>query len=330
MEEAFSRLGHLDYPPIPPVVSGEREDGYRNRLFLHLLPDYRFAMHSFGGKELTPISSCRILLPLGNEALYLLSKVFESFSQKPNSLLKSLQMKVSQTLDEVSLLFVTEKAPFPADLERLIFEEMPFVVSLAQSYSRTALPGKSFKLIFGRERLAENILGHTFETSPLTFLQVNIGVAEALYAAALELLPLEGKNVIDAYCGAGVFSILAAERAESVIGIEKNRFAVEDARINAVVNERANVLFLRRDVERALPELEGDILVLNPPRSGCSQGVLSASLAFPLILYISCNPTTLARDLSFLTQNGFVIREIKTFDLFPQTFHVETLILLER
>jgi 23S rRNA (uracil1939-C5)-methyltransferase len=174
--------------------------------------------------------------------------------------------------------------------------------------------------------------------SPRSFLQVNNEAAALLYNAVLERADLTGKQtVLDLYCGIGGIALTLAPHAKRVVGIEMNTEAVADARRNARLNNRRNCRFEAGDVRELLAdsiedEQRFDLVVLNPPRKGCDREVLQqvAELAPQRIVYVSCSPQTLARDLDILAGLGYACRELQPVDMFPQTPHVENVALLER
>ena len=198
--------------------------------------------------------------------------------------------------------------------------------------------GERFTLLAGKPTLKETVCGKHFCVGPESFLQVNRTQTQKLYETALSLLnPQAHETVVDAYCGVGTISLLLAGRAAAVVGIEQVAAAVEDAKQNALENGVANAAFLCGDVEEVLPRLvsEGqriDALLLDPPRKGCVEAALSAiaESGAQRVLYVSCNPATLARDCKYLFARGFTLGPVQPVDMFPQTFHVETVVLITK
>jgi 23S rRNA (uracil1939-C5)-methyltransferase len=179
--------------------------------------------------------------------------------------------------------------------------------------------------------LVYELLGRRFRVSPTTFFQVNTAQAERLIELSVERLgPLEGKIAVDAYCGAGAFTRFIAERAQAAIGIEESPSAVADARVN-LAGTHARVIEARAEV--ALPALDSpaDAVLLDPPRAGCEPPALDALLALApeRIVYVSCDPATLARDLKTLCSSGaYALQDVQPVDMFPQTAHVEVVATL--
>ena len=194
--------------------------------------------------------------------------------------------------------------------------------------------GKSYQVLKGAGYIHEKLVNMTFKVSPASFFQVNPAQAENLYAKALEFAELTGKEtVLDAYCGVGTLSLFFAKQAKNVIGVECVPEAIEDAKTNAQLNHIANVSFMCATSESSIESLSAiDVVLLNPPRSGCAASFLDGIglLSPKRLVYISCDPATLARDLAHLRTVGYTVDEIQPFDMFPQTAHVECVVKLSR
>ena len=210
--------------------------------------------------------------------------------------------------------------------------------SAAAAGKRLPAVTRTLSLLSGKPTLRENLSGLAFEVSPRSFLQVNPVQTQKLYRAALDLLsPQSNETVADVYCGIGTISLLMAQRAGKVIGIEVVPEAVKNARENAARNGIHNALFLCAPAEDALPKLVADgqtidCLTVDPPRKGCDTEVIDAILASGVerMVYISCNPATLARDIKLLTAGGFTVETVQPVDMFPRCGHVETVTLITR
>ena len=194
------------------------------------------------------------------------------------------------------------------------------------------------QLIYGRDFIEDELLGVKFRISHDSFYQVNPAMTNKLYSYALECAALTGKaRVLDIYCGIGTISLCAAKSAASVIGVEIVPQAVKNARDNAILNKIENAVFYADSAENIVPKLiesgeNPDVVILDPPRKGSDPATLQAILkASPKrIVYVSCDPATLARDCKTLAQGGFVLSQAKAFDMFPGTGHVETCVLLSK
>jgi len=202
--------------------------------------------------------------------------------------------------------------------------------------------GDKEQVIYGKGYIEDVLGGKTFRISPKSFYQVNPVQTEKLYAKALEYAQLTGKEtVLDAYCGTGTIGILASDQAGKVIGVELHGDAVKDARVNAKRNDVKNISFYQNDAGKFLvsmsetPENKGtavDVLLMDPPRSGSDEAFLGsiARMKPGRVVYISCNPETLVRDLKYLTKHGYQVKKAVGVDMFPFTESTEAVCLLER
>ncbi|MDY3796749.1 MAG: 23S rRNA (uracil(1939)-C(5))-methyltransferase RlmD, partial [Agathobacter sp.] len=192
--------------------------------------------------------------------------------------------------------------------------------------------------IYGKGYIEDELCGCTFRISPNSFYQVNPKQTELLYNKAIEYAGLTGKErVFDAYCGTGTIGIIASRKAGQVIGVELNKDAVRDAITNAKRNDVHNIRFYNEDAGRFMVEMaeqkeKVDVVIMDPPRTGSDEAFLSSlvKLAPEKVVYVSCGPESLARDLKYLTKHGYRIEGAMPFDLFPFTVHVETVVCLSK
>ena len=221
---------------------------------------------------------------------------------------------------------------------RKLHPEITTVVVNVNDKQTSMVLGEKETVIYGKGYIEDTLCGCTFRISPKSFYQVNPVQTEILYNKALEYAALTGKEkVIDAYCGTGTIGLIAASRAREVIGVELNKDAVKDAIINAKRNEIRNEQFYNADagaflVEMAEQKEHADVVLMDPPRAGSDEAFLSSvvKLAPERVVYVSCNPETLARDLKYLTKHGYKAVECQPVDMFPFTKHVETVVLLSQ
>ena len=199
--------------------------------------------------------------------------------------------------------------------------------------------GKDIQTIWGQDYITDYIGDVKFHISPLSFYQVNPVQTERLYGTALEFAGLTGEETVwDLYCGIGTISLFLARRAGRVCGVEIVPQAIRDAKNNAAINDISNARFYVGKAEEVLPgmyEKEGvqaDVIVVDPPRKGCEQVVLETMVKMQpeRIVYVSCDPATLARDVKYLRENGYELDRVKAVDMFPHTVHVETVVLLSK
>jgi len=199
-------------------------------------------------------------------------------------------------------------------------------------------PGTKYETLHGKDYIEDIICGKKFRISPKSFAQINPVQTEKLYSLAIKYAALTGKEtVIDAYCGIGTLSLIAADKARTVYGCEINRAAINDAVINAKLNKAENVKFICADSGEFLEEfteekLRADVVIMDPARAGADRRFLSnlVKIAPKRIVYVSCNPETQSRDVFFLIKNGYKIKKLSPVDMFPFTSHVETVCLLSK
>ena len=198
--------------------------------------------------------------------------------------------------------------------------------------------GTDIRLLWGKERIEDTIGDLTFSISPLSFFQVNPVQTERIYKQALEYAGLQGEETVwDLYCGIGTISLFLAQKAKQVYGVEIIPQAIEDAKENAVRNGLTNAEFFVGKAEEVLPrkyESEGiyaDVIVVDPPRKGCDEDCLRTMVQMQpkRIVYVSCDSATLARDAKYLYDKGYELNKVRAFDNFPQSVHVETVIMMQ-
>ena len=214
--------------------------------------------------------------------------------------------------------------------------EITTVVLNVNDKKTSMVLGERDIVLYGKGYIEDILCGCTFRISPQSFYQVNPVQTERLYQTAMDYAELTGKErVIDAYCGIGTIGMVAAKKVREVIGVELNRNAVKDARINAKLNQIKNIAFYEGDAGRFMVSMaeegeKADVVFMDPPRSGSDEAFLSSviRLAPKRIVYVSCGPDTLARDLKYLTRNGYQVRKMQPVDMFGFTEHCEMVVQL--
>jgi 23S rRNA (uracil1939-C5)-methyltransferase len=216
--------------------------------------------------------------------------------------------------------------------------EITTIVMNINNRKTSVVLGNIEKILFGKGYIEDTLCGCVFQISPKSFYQINPAQTEILYNKAIEMAKLKGnETVLDAYCGIGTISIIASLRTKKVLGVELNKDAVKDAIKNAKINKITNTYFYNDDAGNFMLAMANekqnvDVVFMDPPRSGSDEKFLSSlvRLGPPKVIYISCNPVTLERDLEYLTKNGYAVLEIQPVDMFPQTYHVETVVKIVR
>ena len=255
--------------------------------------------------------------------------------------LRHVLIRVGRVTGEVMVVLVTATNVFPGknNFIHALREKHPeittIVMNLNDKYTSMVLGDKD-TVLYGKGYIEDELCGKRFKISPHSFYQVNPVQTEVLYRTAIELAGFKGdENVIDAYCGVGTIGLIAAEHVGQVIGVEANRDAVRDAIVNAKANNVKNISFVCADAGQYMEELaaageQADVVLMDPPRTGSSEAFIrSLSVMKPgKIVYVSCNPETLARDLGGLTKIGYKARKIVPVDMFPGTEDVETIVMM--
>lgn len=258
-------------------------------------------------------------------------------------LLRHVVARTNRDESEVMVILVTAQPKLPKQREivEYIRQRVPNVKSIVQNINtahNNIIMGPTCRTLWGASYIRDTINSIVFNISAQSFFQVNTEQAENLYNKALEYAGLTGRElVIDAYCGTGSISLCLAKKAKHVIGMEIVPQAIKDAIINAKNNKIRNVEFMTGDAAKLMPIVYKrgtipDVIITDPPRAGCDAKVLEvfANMKPKRIVYVSCNPATLARDIEILSRYGYKATEIQPVDMFPQTAHVECVALLTK
>jgi 23S rRNA (uracil1939-C5)-methyltransferase len=257
-----------------------------------------------------------------------------------DGLLKAVMFRYSMSLEEISVTFITKhgKLPHKEEIISRLIERYPQVTSIVQNINAkktNVLLGPKSRVLLGEDKIHDTLLGLDYEISHRSFYQINPVQTEELYKKAIEYAALkEDYTVVDAYCGIGTIGLTAAKDVKQVIGFDIIKDSIKNAQQNAKNNNIDNAKFIVGASEEVLPTIKEsiDVLFIDPPRKGCDKKFLESIIKQGInrIVYISCNVSTLARDLNFLQANEYKIIETTPFDMFPQTSHIETVTLLEK
>ena len=352
--DALTRIGGVENPPVSRCLGMVEPYAYRNKA--------QFPLRGVNGRPtagffsarshtLVPVDDCRIQHPANTAILRVLQEFLAEFSipcydeKTHTGLVRHVLTRAARQTGEIMVCVVVngKKLPYVDVLAARLSAALDgrltgLILNLNRARTNVIL-GADCQTLWGKPAVTEIIGGLRFEISPLSFFQVNPVQTEVLYATALSLADVRPTDAVaDIYCGIGTMSLLFAQRAQSVVGVELVAQAVADASQNAAANGIPNTSFVADYAEKALSTLaaergEGfDIVVLDPPRRGCDPAVLDACVALAprTIVYVSCDPATLARDVKLLAACDYIVREVQPVDMFPQTPHVETVIALQR
>ncbi|RLU51081.1 23S rRNA (uracil(1939)-C(5))-methyltransferase RlmD [Streptococcus iniae] len=263
--------------------------------------------------------------------------------KEKTGLIRNIVVRRGHYSGEMMLIFVTSRPKvFRVDhMIEKITETFPAVVSIIQNINDqngNAIFGKEFRLLYGKDSITDTMLGNSFDISAQSFYQVNTLMAEKLYQTAIDFSDLTKDDiVIDAYSGIGTIGLSFAKQVKKVYGVEVIESAVKDAEKNASKNGIKNVSFVTDSAEAAMEKwskegLKPTVILVDPPRKGLTESFIKASVAMApeKITYVSCNPATMARDIKQYQELGYKLTKVQPVDLFPQTHHVECVVLLQR
>ncbi len=257
--------------------------------------------------------------------------------------LRHVLVKRGFTSGEVMVVLVTGTPMFPGKnaFVKELLKNHPEITTIIQNINRehtSLVLGNTEKVLYGKGTIADTLCGCVFRISAKSFYQINPVQTEKLYSTAIDYAELTGEEtVIDAYCGIGTIGIIAAKKAKEVIAVEVNKDAVFDAKNNAKRNDTKNIKFYCDDAGKFMTKMadEGksaDVVFMDPPRAGSDEAFLSSVVTLnpKKVVYVSCNPETLERDLKYLIRNGYKVKKIQPVDMFPHTSHTEVVCQLLR
>lgn len=348
VEDAVRHIGKIDGVEILPTI-GSEPWGYRNKMQFPVgkaRGQIAVGCFSLGSHAIVNTECCNIQHQTNNELMNAMRDAVLRFGisvydeDRHTGVLRHIMGRVSTNGDAMAVLVTAKKElPQAKGIVKYLRERVPQLVSVhqnIQTYHNNVILGRETKLLWGKPAIRDTIGPLSFQISPRSFFQVNTAQTEILYGKAAEFAALRGgETVIDAYCGTGTITLFLARKARKAYGIEVVSTAIADAKKNARANNIRNVDFIVGDAAKVMPHLyrngvHPDVIVTDPPRAGCTPVVLEtyAQMRPSRIVYVSCNPATLARDLALLDNLGYLAKKIQPVDMFPMTHHVESVALI--
>lgn len=348
IQDAMQRIGGLDVPVLP-TRGMDNPYFYRNKSQLPVGRQGDQAALGFfikGSHEIVDLAECQIQHPLITKLALAVKEAVIDLKIEPyewagqSGTLRHVVIRASFAENKLMLILVTRTNELPRQEELVsrLTAEVPELVSIVHNVNHQAASivlGRKTAVIWGESYLTETIGQLKYAISPQSFFQINSIQTKVLYDLVQRKMALTGtETILDLYCGAGTIGLYLAQNARKVIGVEAVAAAVRDARRNAELNGIDNARFIHGRAEEEVPKLisryQVDAVVVDPPRQGCDGAVLQTLLAarIPKIVYVSCNPATLARDLAVLSQGGYMVGKIQPLDMFPWTSHVECTVLM--
>lgn len=335
-----------------PIICMEQPTHYRNKVHAAFGEDRRHnvisGIYEANSHRIVSVDSCLIENKKADEIIVSIRGLLRSFKIRPYNedtgygLLRHVLVRVGHVSGEIMVVLVLGSPIMPSKNNfvkalRKLHPEITTVVVNVNDRGTSMVLGDKEQVLYGKGYIEDELCGRKFRISPKSFYQVNPVQTEKLYNKAMCYAGLTGREVlVDAYCGTGTIGIIAADKAGKVIGVELNGDAVRDARNNARMNRISNIEFYQNDagkflVEMAEQKAEVDVVMMDPPRSGSTEAFLDAVATIKpgRVVYVSCNPDTLVRDLKYLTKKGYQVKKCVAVDMFPFTENCEAVVQLQ-
>ena len=340
---------------VEPIIGMENPYHYRNKVQAAFYTDRRgkiiSGVYQSGTHHVVGVDSCMIEDVIADKIIVAVRKLLPSFKMTTynedtgKGFLRHILVKRGFATNQIMLVLVTGTSVFPSknNFVKTILKQFPEITTIVQNvnnYNTNLVLGENQKVLYGKGYIEDILCGCRFRISPKSFYQINPVQTEVLYNTAMECAGLKGdETVLDTYCGIGTIGIVAAKRgAGRVIGVELNGDAVRDAIVNARANNLKNIRFYKGDAGEFMNEAseedeKPDVVFMDPPRAGSDTKFLYSLIKMSpkTVVYVSCNPETLARDLEYVTKNSnYKVRKIQPVDMFPHTAHVECVVLMSK
>lgn len=340
---------------VEPIIGMENPYHYRNKVQAAFYTDRRgkiiSGVYQSGTHHVVGIDLCQTEDVIADKIIVAVRKLLPSFKMTTynedtgKGFLRHILVKRGFATNQIMLVLVTGTPVFPSknNFVKAILKQFPEITTIIQNvnnYNTNLVLGNNQKVLYGKGYIEDILCDCRFRISPKSFYQINPVQTEVLYNTAMEYADLNGnETVLDTYCGIGTIGIVAAKRgAGRVIGVELNGDAVRDAIVNARANNLKNIRFYKGDAgefmyEASDEDKKPDVVFMDPPRAGSDTKFLDSLIKMSpkTVVYVSCNPETLARDLNYLSKNSdYKVRKIQPVDMFPHTAHVECVVLITR
>ncbi|MFZ5351756.1 MAG: 23S rRNA (uracil(1939)-C(5))-methyltransferase RlmD [Bacillota bacterium] len=351
VRDAIERLGGLKNVPVHDTIGMTEPWRYRNKAQfpVGLDKDVLIGFYASRSHQIVNTRQCLIQDELNDEAVAIMKTFIKKYNinvyneKTGKGLIRHIMTRKGFKTGEVMICIVANGDSIPCQnvLVDMLIDRIANIKSIILNVNRkhtNVILGDKNIVLYGQEHITDYIGEFKFKISPLSFFQVNPVQTEVLYGKALEYAGLTGQEtVFDAYCGIGTISLFLSQKAQKVYGVEIVEQAIDNAKQNAKLNKVKNVEFILGESEKVIPELykkgiKADVMVVDPPRKGCGVELLDviAEMQPRRVVYVSCNPSTLARDLKYLSDKGFEVKEVQPVDMFPHTAHVECVVLMSR
>lgn len=353
VKDAVKRIAGIDDLPVNGIIAADNSDHYRNKAQMPVGGDsggnITLGFFAYRSHRIIACDTCLLQPAVFADVIQVFKEWAWEYMPEPyNELthkgkLRHLYIRYAQTSGDIMVGLVVNGNGLKGEKELAVMLSdkvkgfCGLIVSVNQEKTNVIL-GRKYRVVWGRDYIIDELCGKRFQVSPLSFYQVNHDQAERLYDIVRKCAKLTGKEtLLDLYCGTGTIGLTLADSAKEVIGVEVVERAVEDARKNAEFNKAHNARFICADASEAAQQLkeEGvrpDVIILDPPRKGCDGALVEtvAQMAPGRVVYVSCDPATLARDLKEFKEKGYYPAELTPVDMFPRTAHVECVCVLDK
>lgn len=337
---------------VEDIIAMDYPYYYRNKVHATFDTDRKgkviSGIYQAGTHKVIPVDSCLLHDQRADKIIVSIREMLRSFKIRTydedtrNGLLRHVMIRTGYKSNQIMVVLVLASHVFPSrkNFIKALMKKHPEITTVVLNVNNkktSMVLGQREHVLYGKGFIQDTLCGKVFRLSPKSFYQVNPVQTEVLYNKALEMAGFQGnETIIDAYCGIGTIGLIASDHVKKVIGVELNRDAVKDAINNAKQNNVKNVYFHNQDagdfmMKMAREKQSVDAVLMDPPRAGSTEAFLRAltSINPKKVVYISCNPVTLKRDLDYLVKKGYVVKRLVPVDMFPGTEHVETVALLE-
>lgn len=352
VKDAIQRIGGFTDVKINPVAENDRVDRYRNKAQLPVQNTENGVELGFYANHTHRIVSCEDCL-LQPELFKTVMDITKAFMKATNQSaydeitgkgkLRHVYIRYGEKTNQLMVCYVVNGNGLKREdiLVKKLCDALPNLKSVIFNSNRentNVILGSKNRTAYGKDYITDILCGLEFKISPLSFYQVNSSQAEKLYTIAKNYADLKGDEVLlDLYCGTGTIGLTMADKCKSLVGVEIVEDAIKDAKKNAKINNIDNGRFICGDASEAAKQLQSegikpDVIIIDPPRKGCDKSLIDtiAQMNPDRVVYVSCDPETLSRDLKLFAEKNYSIKEITPVDLFSRTAHVETVVLMSR
>lgn len=352
VKDSLYKIAGLSDVEVPPTLGMEQPLGYRNKAQVpvrRVNGQLETGFFRKNSHDLLPIEDFYIQDPVIDQVILFTRDLLRRFDLKPydeqekTGLIRNLVIRRGHYSEEIMVILVTTRPKiFRVEqlMERLT-EAFPAIKSIMQNINDqpgNAIFGKDWRTLYGQDYITDQMLGNDFQIAAPAFYQVNTEMAEKLYQTAIDFSELTSDDVVlDAYSGIGTIGLSVAKQVKAVYGVEVIPEAVENGQKNAAINGITNASYVCAPAEEAIQNwlkegIQADVILVDPPRKGLTESFIKASVSMEpkKITYISCNVATMARDIKLYQELGYELKKVQPVDLFPQTHHVEAVVLMSR